>query len=177
MSLGLLDEVRKIESLPVIPLYRMLSNSFIKAGRLEAALQLHQELASFSRVSTAYYSTCNALIESLSLAGKVNEAFELYSDMTRMGGVPEISTFIHLIRGLITVNKWEEALQLSDSFCQMFSLFCPVILPNFLLSSCHYGLVGIIAPNPTPQNNSARRNRSYSPNLLNRSASKLNHEG
>ncbi|KAH1096100.1 hypothetical protein J1N35_013021 [Gossypium stocksii] len=119
MSLGLLDEVRKSESLPVIPLYRMLSNCFIKAGRLEAALQLHQELASFSRVSTAYYSTCNALIESLSLAGKVNEAFELYSDMTRMGGVPEISTFIHLIKGLITVNKWEEALQLSDSFCQM----------------------------------------------------------
>ncbi|KAL4309039.1 hypothetical protein GQ457_01G034480 [Hibiscus cannabinus] len=119
MSLGLLDEVGKSESLPVVPVYRVLINNFIKAGRLEVALQLHHEIASFSRVSAAYCSTYNALIESLSLARKVNEAFELYVEMTRLGGVPELSTFIHLVKGLIAVNKWEEALQLSDSFCQM----------------------------------------------------------
>ncbi|KAK8549282.1 hypothetical protein V6N13_008959 [Hibiscus sabdariffa] len=119
MSLGLLDEVGKSESLPVIPVYRVLINNFIKAGRLEVALQLHDEIASFSRVSAAYCSTYNALIESLSLARKVNKAFELYAEMTRLGGVPELSTFIHLVKGLIAVNKWEEALQLSDSFCQM----------------------------------------------------------
>ncbi|KAA3485564.1 pentatricopeptide repeat-containing protein mitochondrial-like [Gossypium australe] len=106
MSLGLLDEVGKSESLPVIPVYRVLIYNFIKAGRLEMALQLHHEIASFSQVPAAYCSTYNALIESLSLARKD-------------GGVPELSTFIHLIKGLITVNKWEEALQLSDSFCQM----------------------------------------------------------
>ncbi|KAH1096101.1 hypothetical protein J1N35_013022 [Gossypium stocksii] len=119
MSLGLLDEVGKTESLPVIPVYKVLIYNFIKAGRLEMALQLHHEIASFSQVPAAYCSTYNVLIESLSLARKVNKAFELYADMTRMGGVPELSTFIHLIKGLITVNKWEEALQLSDSFCQM----------------------------------------------------------
>ncbi|KAL4312875.1 hypothetical protein GQ457_01G034490 [Hibiscus cannabinus] len=119
MSHGLLDEVGKSESLPVIPSYRVLMNNFIKAGRLDVALQLHHEIASFSQVSEAYYSTYNALIVSLSLARKVNKAFELYAEMTRMGGVPELSTFIHLVKGLIAVNKWEEALQLSDSFCQM----------------------------------------------------------
>ncbi|KAK8585492.1 hypothetical protein V6N13_050471 [Hibiscus sabdariffa] len=119
MSHGLLDEVGKSESLPVIPSYRVLMNNFIKAGRLDVALQLHHEIASFSQVSEAYYSTYNALIVSLSLARKVNKAFELYAEMTRMGGVPELSTFIHLVKGLIAVNKWEEALQLSDGFCQM----------------------------------------------------------
>ncbi|KAK8549281.1 hypothetical protein V6N13_008958 [Hibiscus sabdariffa] len=119
MSHGLLDEVGKSESLPVIPSYRVLMNNFIKAGRLDVALQLHHEIASFSQVSEAYYSTYNALIVSLSLARKVNKAFELYAEMTKMGGVPELSTFIHLVKGLIAVNKWEEALQLSDSFCQM----------------------------------------------------------
>ncbi|MBA0585136.1 hypothetical protein Gorai_015925 [Gossypium raimondii] len=148
MSLGLLDEVGKSESLPVIPVYRVLIYNFIKAGRLEMALQLHHEIASFSQVPAAYCSTYNALIQSLSLARKVNKAFELYADMTRMGGVPELSTFIHLIKGLITVNKWEEALQLSDSFCQM------------------YAVVAIIGPIPTPQNNSAGRYNSYSSNLL-----------
>ncbi|XP_022761733.1 pentatricopeptide repeat-containing protein At1g06710, mitochondrial isoform X2 [Durio zibethinus] len=117
-SLGLLDEIGKSESLPIIPVYRVLINNFMKAGRLEVALQLHHEIASFSPIS-AYNSTYNALIVSLSLARKVNKAFELYADMIRMGGVPELSAFIHLIKGLITVNKWEEALQLSDSFCQM----------------------------------------------------------
>ncbi|OMO79608.1 hypothetical protein COLO4_24378 [Corchorus olitorius] len=105
VSLGLLDEIGKNESLPVIPVYRVLIDNFIKAGRLEVALQLHYEIASFSPISAAYKSTCNALIESLSLAHKVNKAFELYADMVRMGGVPELSTFIHLIKGLITVNK------------------------------------------------------------------------
>ena len=50
------------------------------------------------------------------------KAFELYTDMVRMGGVAELSTFVHLIKGLININKWEEALQLSDSICQMVSL-------------------------------------------------------
>ncbi|EOY04960.1 Tetratricopeptide repeat (TPR)-like superfamily protein isoform 1 [Theobroma cacao] len=118
-SLGLLDEIGKSETLPVIPVYRVLINNFLKAGKLEVALQLHNEIASFSPISAAYKSTYDALIESLSLAHKVNKAFELYADMIRMGGVPELSTFIHLIKGLITVNKWEEALQLSDSLCQM----------------------------------------------------------
>ncbi|XWS13261.1 hypothetical protein CRYUN_Cryun36dG0022400 [Craigia yunnanensis] len=119
ISLGLLDEIGKSKSLPVIPVYRLLIDNFIKAGRLEVALQLHHDIASFSLISAAYNSTYNALIESLALARMVNKAFELYADMIRMGGVPELSSFIHLIKGLITVNKWEEALQLSYSFCQM----------------------------------------------------------
>lgn len=119
ISLGILDEIGKSESMPVIPVYRLLIDNFIKAGRLDVALQLHHEIESFSPISAAYNSTCNALIESLALACMVNKAFELYADMIRMGGVPELSVFIHLIKGLIAVNKWEEALQLSDSFCQM----------------------------------------------------------
>ena len=63
-----------------------------------------------------------SLIESLSRASKVDKAFELYTDMIRRGGVAELSTFVLLIKGLININKWEEALQLSDSICQMVSL-------------------------------------------------------
>ncbi|XP_030939942.1 pentatricopeptide repeat-containing protein At1g06710, mitochondrial-like [Quercus lobata] len=105
ISLGLLDEISENDSVPVVPLYRILIDSFIKAGRLESALELHYMYTS--------------LIESLSRAGKVIKAFELYTDMVRMGGVAELSTFVHLIKGLININKWEEALQLSDSICQM----------------------------------------------------------
>ncbi|MBA0681335.1 hypothetical protein Goari_023149 [Gossypium aridum] len=168
MSLGLLDEVGKSESLPVIPVYRVLIYNFIKAGRLEMALQLHHEIASFSQVPAAYCSTYNALIQSLSLARKVNKAFELYADMTRMGGVPELSTFIHLIKGLITVNKWEEALQLSDSFCQMcnYLLHMDCTLCTLLTACDTRRYLQSSGPIPTPQNNLAGRYNSYSSNLL-----------
>ncbi|KAK7817169.1 pentatricopeptide repeat-containing protein, partial [Quercus suber] len=122
ISLGLLDEISENDSFPIVPVYRILIDSFIKAGRLESALELHEEIPSFFPLKAASKNMYTSLIESLSRAGKVVKAFELYTDMVRMGGVAELSTFVHLIKGLININKWEEALQLSDSICQMVSL-------------------------------------------------------
>ncbi|KAK7852797.1 pentatricopeptide repeat-containing protein [Quercus suber] len=119
ISLGLLDEISENDSVPIVPVYRILIDSFIKAGRLESALELHEEIPSFFPLKAASKNMHTSLIESLSRAGKVVKAFELYTDMVRMGGVAELSTFVHLIKGLININKWEEALQLSDSICQM----------------------------------------------------------
>ncbi|KAL4632501.1 hypothetical protein ACB092_04G055600 [Castanea dentata] len=119
ISLGLLDEISENDSVPIVPVYRILIDSFIKAGRLESALELHEEIPSFFPFKAASKNMYTSLIESLSRAGKVVKAFELYTDMVRMGGVAELSTFVHLIKGLININKWEEALQLSDSICQM----------------------------------------------------------
>lgn len=119
ISLGLLDDMGASNSVPLVSVYNVLIDNFVKAGRLEVALDLHEEIRS-SLVSLAGYKTVYAsLIESLSLAGKVDKAFELYADLIKQGGVPKLSTFVDLIRGLVKVHKWDEVLQLSDSLCQM----------------------------------------------------------
>ncbi|GAV69656.1 LOW QUALITY PROTEIN: PPR domain-containing protein/PPR_1 domain-containing protein/PPR_2 domain-containing protein, partial [Cephalotus follicularis] len=118
-SLGLLEEMGDNDSVPVIPVYKVLIDNFIKAGRLEVALELYNEIASCSPFSATDKDLCNSLIEILSLASKMDKAFELCMDMISRGAVPELSTFAYLIKRLIKVDKWEEALQLSDSMCQM----------------------------------------------------------
>lgn len=50
---------------------------------------------------------------------KVDEGFKLFAEMMRNGGVPEPSIFFDLILGLIKLNRWEEALQISHSACLM----------------------------------------------------------
>ncbi|XP_012078862.1 pentatricopeptide repeat-containing protein At1g06710, mitochondrial [Jatropha curcas] len=118
-SLGLLVELSEDNSVPIIPVYKLLIDNFIKAGRLEMALELLEEMSSFSSSSAAYQSTCISLIESCSLACKVDKAFKLYADMISRGCAPELSILVYLIKGLLRVNKWEEAMQLSDSICRM----------------------------------------------------------
>ncbi|KAF2309434.1 hypothetical protein GH714_002430 [Hevea brasiliensis] len=118
-SLGLLVEMTESDSVPILPVYKILIDNFIKAGRLEVALELHAELSSLSSFSAAYRNTYFSLIKSLSLACKVDEAFKVYADMIRSGHVPELSILVHLIKGLLRVGKWEEALQLSDGICRM----------------------------------------------------------
>jgi pentatricopeptide repeat protein len=133
ISLGLLDEISENDSVPIVPVYRILIDSFIKAGKLESALELHEEIRSSFPLTAASKNMYISLIESLSRASKVDKAFELYTDMVRRGGVAELSTFVLLIKGLININKWEEALQLSDSICQMVSLSLSLSLSTFSL--------------------------------------------
>ncbi|KAK2371883.1 Tetratricopeptide repeat (TPR) superfamily protein [Trifolium repens] len=118
-SIGLLDELSENESVPVDSLYRILIDSYIKAGRLEVALNLLEEISSSHgfAVANKYLYTC--LIENLSHASKVDKALELYASMISKNVVPELSILVYLIKGLIKVDKWQEALQLSDSICQM----------------------------------------------------------
>ncbi|KHN35153.1 pentatricopeptide repeat-containing protein At1g06710, mitochondrial [Glycine soja] len=118
-SIGLLDELSENESVPVESLYRILIDNFIKAGRLEGALNLLEEISSSPSLAVANKYLYTSLIESLSHASKVDKAFELYASMINKNMVPELSTFVHLIKGLTRVGKWQEALQLSDSICQM----------------------------------------------------------
>ena len=120
ISLGLLGEITENVTVPIIPAYRILIDSFRKAGRLELALELHEEMSSCTSYSLAdKKNLCSSLIESLSLAGKVDKAFELYGDMIKRGGIPELNILFFLVKGLIIINRWEEALQLSDCICQM----------------------------------------------------------
>ncbi|XP_027361585.1 pentatricopeptide repeat-containing protein At1g06710, mitochondrial [Abrus precatorius] len=118
-SIGLLNELSESESVPVDSLYRILIDNFIKAGRLEIALNLLEEISSSPSLAVANKYLFSSLIESLSHARKVDKAFELYASMISKNVVPELSTFVHLIKGLTKVDKWQEALQLSDSICQM----------------------------------------------------------
>ncbi|XP_026408888.1 pentatricopeptide repeat-containing protein At1g06710, mitochondrial-like [Papaver somniferum] len=124
-SLGLLDVMVADGSLPIVPAYRILVHSFCKAGRLDVALELYKELVTVSDGLGLSHNLYASLIKSLSLAFKVDEAFGLYVDMTRMGYIPDISVIFNLIKGLTKVNKWDEALQLSDSICQMDINFSP----------------------------------------------------
>jgi pentatricopeptide repeat protein len=81
------------------------------------------EVSSRNQISKDTYTS---LIQALCLASQIEEAFELYSEMTRNGIVPELSVFVWLIMGLIKVNKWNEALQLSYSICHEVSLTCHI---------------------------------------------------
>uniref|UniRef100_A0A7N2MSZ0 Pentatricopeptide repeat-containing protein n=1 Tax=Quercus lobata TaxID=97700 RepID=A0A7N2MSZ0_QUELO len=71
ISLGLLDEISENDSVPIVPVYRILIDSFIKAGRLELALELHEDIPSFFPLKAASKNMYTSLIESLSRAGKV----------------------------------------------------------------------------------------------------------
>ncbi|KAK7308874.1 hypothetical protein RJT34_05179 [Clitoria ternatea] len=127
-SIGLLDELSESELVPIDSLYRILIDNFIKAGKLEVAMNLLEEISSSPSVAVANKYLYTSLIESLSHANKVDKAFELYANMIDKNIVPELSTFVHLIKGLTRVDKWQEALQLSDSICQMVCNSCS----NFL---------------------------------------------
>ncbi|KAK4742846.1 hypothetical protein SAY87_000847 [Trapa incisa] len=125
-TLGLLEYMSERDSVPLIPFYKIMIDSFVKAGRLELALKLHHEIvSSLPYCSKSYEKVYASLIESLSLANKVDKAFGLYADLTRRGGSLELTTFVHLIKGLVRIDKWDEVLLLSDSFCQMVSFLLP----------------------------------------------------
>ncbi|KAL8098203.1 hypothetical protein AgCh_031099 [Apium graveolens] len=118
-SLDLLDEMNKYESIPLVPVYGLMIDSFRKAGRLEVALKLHEDISSSLVGSYIKTDVFPSLIESLCYSNNFEKAFGLYADMIRKGGLSEISDFTSLIKGLIKVDRWEEALQLSHSLCCM----------------------------------------------------------
>ncbi|XP_024019964.1 pentatricopeptide repeat-containing protein At1g06710, mitochondrial isoform X2 [Morus notabilis] len=108
-----------------------------EAGKLEVALELYEEISSSTHLTPLSRNMYNSIIESLSNTSKVGKGFELFADMLRRGGIPELSTFVQLIKGLTRVNKWDEVLQLSDSICQM--LYCRnkcMLLLLLLLCCC-----------------------------------------
>lgn len=118
-SLQLVNEMGNNDSVPLIPVYKVMIDSFQRAGRLETALQLHKEFSSFSRSSFADKKVYSSLIASLAASNRVDEAFVLYADITRKGEIPEVGVFVDLIKGLLKVNRWEDALILSESLCRM----------------------------------------------------------
>ncbi|KAK4433800.1 Pentatricopeptide repeat-containing protein, mitochondrial [Sesamum alatum] len=118
-SLQLLDEMGSKDSVPLIPVYKVLIDSFQRAGRLEMALQLHKEFSSLSPPSSADKKVYCSLIGSLSASGRVDEAFVLYADIIGKGEIPEFDVFIDLIKGLLKVNRWDDALLLSEGLCYM----------------------------------------------------------
>ncbi|GFP80716.1 pentatricopeptide repeat-containing protein at1g06710 mitochondrial [Phtheirospermum japonicum] len=117
LSLQLVDEMSKDNSVPLIPIYKVLIDSYQKAGRLEAALQLYKEFSSLSLSSSTDRKVYSSLIGSLSASGRVDKAFELYADIIGKGEIPEFGVFVDLIKGLVKVNKWEDALILSEILC------------------------------------------------------------
>ncbi|OAY82624.1 Pentatricopeptide repeat-containing protein, mitochondrial [Ananas comosus] len=115
-SLGLLEEVATYSAVPIAPAYSMLIDSFSKAGRLEVALELHKEIMETAQCpAVASKNMYASLIQGFCLALKVEKAFELYSEMIRRGLVPDLAILFCLIKGLLRVNKWDEALQLCYS--------------------------------------------------------------
>nr|GMD67703.1 pentatricopeptide repeat-containing protein At1g06710, mitochondrial [Ipomoea batatas] len=125
ISLGLLEEMSNNSSISIFPVYRILIDSFLKAGRLEVAADLHKEISSSSSFSYRGKNIYASLIENLCLNLKVDKAFEVYADMIKKGEIPEMSIFVNLIKGLILANQWENALELSKSLCDMDICWLP----------------------------------------------------
>lgn len=119
LSLQLVDEMGKNDSTPLIPVYKVLIDSFQKAGKLEMALQLHKEFSLLSPSLSTDKKVYSSLIASLSTSHRVDKAFELYTDIMEKGEVPELGSIVYLIKGLIKDNRWEDALILSESLCRM----------------------------------------------------------
>ncbi|XP_019191377.1 PREDICTED: pentatricopeptide repeat-containing protein At1g06710, mitochondrial [Ipomoea nil] len=127
ISLGLLEEMSNNSSISIFPVYRILIDSFLKAGRLEVAADLHKEISSSSSFSYRDKNIYASLIQNLCLNLKVDKAFELYADMIKKGEIPEMSIFVNLIKGLILANQWENALELSKSLCDMDICWLPAV--------------------------------------------------
>lgn len=123
INLGLLGEIGDYDSVPIVQVYMILMDSFRKAGKLEVALGLYKEISSSLPFSSTNKNMYCSLIEKLCLSHKVEKAFELYMDIISKGAAVELSVFSNLIKGLILVNRWEEALQLSHSVCCMVREF------------------------------------------------------
>uniref|UniRef100_A0A0E0PAU7 Pentacotripeptide-repeat region of PRORP domain-containing protein n=1 Tax=Oryza rufipogon TaxID=4529 RepID=A0A0E0PAU7_ORYRU len=119
-SLGILEEMESYGTVPIAPVYGMLIDCFSKAGRLEIAMELHKEMMEVPSSVKTDNDMYASLIQALCLASQVEEAFRLYSEMTRRGFVPELSVFVCLIKGLVEVKKWDEALQLCYGICHEF---------------------------------------------------------
>ncbi|XP_071690255.1 uncharacterized protein [Rutidosis leptorrhynchoides] len=117
INLGLLDDITKYDFVPVIPVYKLLFDSYTKAGKLDVALELLNEISSVS--SSVDKDLHFSLIRSLSVSHRVEKAFELYADVVSKGVVPELSVMVNLVKGLVMVSRWEEALQLSYGLCYM----------------------------------------------------------
>ncbi|KAK9058512.1 hypothetical protein SSX86_023354 [Deinandra increscens subsp. villosa] len=117
LNIGLLDDISEYDLVPVIPVYRLLFDSYRKAGKLEVALELLKEISSLS--SSINKDLYFSMIGSLLVSHRVEKAFELYADMISKGGVHEFSVLVNLVKGLVKVNRWEEAFQLSHSLCYM----------------------------------------------------------
>ncbi|KAK1351596.1 Pentatricopeptide repeat-containing protein mitochondrial [Heracleum sosnowskyi] len=124
-SLDLLAEMNECESIPLVPVYGLMIDCFRKAGRLEVALKLHEDISSSLVGSYIKTNVFPSLIESLCYSNKFEKAFGLYADMIRKGGLSDISDFTSLIKGLIRMDRWEEALQLSHSLCCMDIIWIP----------------------------------------------------
>ncbi|KAL0366666.1 UNVERIFIED_CONTAM: Pentatricopeptide repeat-containing protein, mitochondrial [Sesamum radiatum] len=137
VSLQLLDEMGSKDSVPLVPVYKVLIDSFQRAGRLEMALQLHKEFSSLSPPSSAEKKVYSSLIGGLSASGRVDEAFELYADIIGKGEIPEFGVFVDLIKGLLRVNRWEDALLLSESLCYMASGGTQIYMPRKNVCSRH----------------------------------------
>lgn len=137
-SLQLVDEMGNYDSVPLIPVYKVLIDSFQKAGRLEGALQLYKEFSSLSPSSSTHKTVYSSLIESLSASGRIDEAFELYADIIGKGDIPEFAVFVDLIKGLLKVDRWDDALILSESLCYMV---CWSFLPSLTSTPCTHCLV------------------------------------
>ncbi|CAN6483125.1 unnamed protein product [Victoria cruziana] len=119
-SIGLLDEITQYSFVPILPAYGILLDALCKCGRLETAVELHEEVLQLSHVRPSFHrKTYSSLIEALCLSSKVEKGFELYSDMISGGYIPELSVLVHLIKGLCLMNMWGEALELASSICSM----------------------------------------------------------
>ncbi|XP_078172473.1 tetratricopeptide repeat (TPR)-like superfamily protein [Carex rostrata] len=112
LSIGLVDEVAASDTPPLAASYAIVINSFCKVGRVEAALELYEEIKEGMPLDFGTNRMYCSLIEALCLGFRVEKAFELYSDMINCGQVPDLGILVCLVKGLARVNMWDEALLL-----------------------------------------------------------------
>ncbi|CAN1220233.1 Pentatricopeptide repeat-containing protein At1g09900 [Linum perenne] len=99
---------------PNIATFNTLLAGFWKDGKVDAAIELFNELVS-SKTYSPNISTYTIVIEGLSRVGKADQGLEILNAMRRGKGLePDASTYTRLICGFIREARVEEGMEILD---------------------------------------------------------------
>ncbi|KAB2622982.1 pentatricopeptide repeat-containing protein [Pyrus ussuriensis x Pyrus communis] len=122
---GKLDEAQEVFAKmseqgysPNVYTYSSLIDRLFKDKRLDLALKVLSKMLENSCAPNVVIYT--EMIDALCKVGKTDEAYKLMLMMEEKGCYPNVVTYTAMIDGFgKAANKWDEALQLSDSICHM----------------------------------------------------------
>ncbi len=83
---------------------------------MEKALELFEEMI-HNKVASPDLVACNAIINGLVKEGNLDTACKVLDAMTEQGIPPDSFTFINYINLLCKADRFDDAYQVSSSFC------------------------------------------------------------
>ncbi|KAL5207693.1 hypothetical protein ABZP36_032128 [Zizania latifolia] len=109
-AMKVLEEMNQMKYTPENFTYNAAIDSFCSAGLISEARELFEFMRTEgSTISSPTAKTYSIMIVALAKAGKMDDCFELISDMRKCGCMPDVSTYKDLIEGMCLVGKLDAA--------------------------------------------------------------------